>query len=61
MLTVRRLSLRAEHLTALSEDDLGAVAGGTTQLFTGYYPSLNAPCTVIVENLTTLVGPSAGC
>lgn len=57
----RRLALRTERLTELSAGDLAAVAGGTTQLFTGNYPSLNAPCTQIVDNLTTLIDPTGGC
>lgn len=44
----RRLTLRTERLTELSQDDLGSVAGGTTTLFTGYYPSINAPCTSLL-------------
>jgi hypothetical protein len=45
----RRLTLRTERLTELSRDDLGSVAGGTTTtLFTGYYPSINAPCTSVL-------------
>jgi len=45
----RRLALRTERLTELSPGDLGSVAGGTTTtLFTGYYPSINAPCTTPV-------------
>ena len=54
----RSLKLRRESLAELSTDDLGSVHGGqqsnlciqVTQLCpshdcTGYYPSLNAPCT----------------
>lgn len=68
MLTVRRLTLRTEHLTELSSYDLAAVAGGagtqdcielTRRCFTGYYPSINADCTTLIENLTT--GDSLGC
>ena len=47
----RTLTLRTERLTELSTAELAAVAGGqdqgipTQQYCTGYYPSLNAPCT----------------
>ena len=53
----RTLSLRTEHLGELTTGELAAVAGGTsaeikatvvcipTHDCTGYYPSLNAPCT----------------
>ena len=54
-----RLTLRTEHLAELTTDELAAVAGGTsvdacvqatvicvpTHDCTGYYPSINAPCT----------------
>lgn len=54
-----RLALRTEHLADLTTDELAAVAGGTsvdaciratvicvpTHDCTGYYPSINAPCT----------------
>lgn len=41
----RRLALKREHLSELTPTDLVSVAGGTTtDLFTGYYPSINAPC-----------------
>jgi len=41
----RRLSLKSEHLADLTPNDLASVAGGTTtDLLTGYYPSINAPC-----------------
>ena len=48
----RKLTLRRESLTELSDTELGSVVGGQvtlicvpTQQCTGYYPSLNAPCT----------------
>ncbi len=55
---MKRLTLRAEHLAELTPGDLAAVpaagpAASLTQLFTGYYPSINAPCTTVLENLTT--------
>lgn len=55
----RSLSLKVEHLAALTPDDLGSVNGAAqavtnnvgicaslmpTQCCTGYYPSINAPC-----------------
>lgn len=41
----RRLALKSEHLAELTPNDLASVAAGaTTQCFTGYYPSINAPC-----------------
>ncbi len=54
----RHLSLRSEHLAELTPGELGVVGGAgpdvsLTQLFTGYYPSINAPCTTLIENLTT--------
>ena len=55
----RRLTLKAEHLTELSPADLSAVAGGTvTDLFTGYYPSLNAPCTTLLRPVTPILPPT---
>lgn len=43
MLTVaRRLTLRAEHLSELSDGDLAAVLAG--QGLTGYYPTLERSC-----------------
>jgi hypothetical protein len=60
----RRLALRSERLTELSPSDLSAVAaagggGGTTSdLLTGYDPSINAPCTTLLDNL---LGKSWGC
>lgn len=55
----RRLVLKSEHLAELSTNELTSVVGGQavtnnqgicaslfpTQCCTGYYPSLNAPCT----------------
>lgn len=55
----RRLTLKSEQLTELSTDELGSVVGAQaltnnqgicaslmpTQCCTGYYPSINAPCT----------------
>jgi len=55
----RRLTLKSEHLAELSTTELGAVVGAQaitqnqgicaslmpTQCCTGYYPSINAPCT----------------
>lgn len=66
---MRKLQLRSDALTELDPDELGAVAGASgipCELTrdtcvpsrcgcTGYYPSLNAPCTDEVE-LTGLCG-----
>lgn len=55
----RRLTLKSEHLAELTTSELGAIAGAQaittnqgicaslmpTQCCTGYYPSINAPCT----------------
>ena len=54
----RTLTLRSEHLAELSAADLTSVAGASglpceplitllcpTSNCTGYYPSINAPCT----------------
>ena len=55
----RALRLKGEHLAELTSNELASVAGGTvvlsadvciqihwpTQDCTGYYPSINAPCT----------------
>jgi hypothetical protein len=41
----RHLTLRSEHLAQLTPDDLASVAGGTTQLFTGWFLTLDRPCT----------------
>ncbi len=55
----RKLTLRTEHLSELTPDELQSVAGASgavcdltdwcipTQACTGYYPSLNAPCDTI--------------
>jgi hypothetical protein len=52
----RHLTLRSEHLAELSTNDLASVAGGTTtDLFTGNYPSLNAPCTRLLSPLTPVI------
>lgn len=48
---MRRLSLKREPLAELRTDELSAVNGAalpSTQCFTGYYPSINAPCTTLV-------------
>ena len=37
----RRLALKSEHLSDLTNDDLALVAGGT---LTGMYPTINVPC-----------------
>jgi len=51
----RRLSLRGERLAELTTSELESVVGGLpTQVCTGYYTSLNAPCA------TTLVPPTTG-
>ena len=55
----RALRLKGEHLAELTSNELESVAGGSmvpsvdvcvqidwpTQECTGYYPSINAPCT----------------
>jgi len=60
---MRRLTLKSEHLTELTNAELHVVAGGQAtqtcerptidRCLTGYYPSINAPCT---ELLTTISG-----
>ncbi|HEX8002027.1 MAG TPA: hypothetical protein VF519_04965 [Mycobacteriales bacterium] len=45
----RRLVLAREHLAELTTDELAGVAAAQqvplpTQVCTGYYPSINAPC-----------------
>lgn len=45
----RHLTLRSEHLSELTTNELGSVHAGQQELptrrcFTGYYPSINAPC-----------------
>lgn len=45
----RRLSLKSEHLTELTPNDLSAIAGGIQELptrrcFTPAYPTLHHPC-----------------
>jgi hypothetical protein len=54
----RRLSLKTEHLTALTTDELGSVAGGqeippSLPCMTGVYPTINYPCTRLVGDLLT--------
>lgn len=53
----RHLALRSERLTQLTGDDLASVAGGavTTNCFTGYYPSINAPCTTLLTPVCTVI------
>ena len=48
----RKLTLRRESLTELTDTELGSVVGGQVTLIcvpthqcTGYYPTLEAPCT----------------
>ena len=46
----KKLQLRREDLGELTADELTQVAGGQaiglpTSMCTGYYPSINAPCT----------------
>ncbi|HEX8002032.1 MAG TPA: hypothetical protein VF519_04990 [Mycobacteriales bacterium] len=47
---MRRLTLKREALAELTTPELAAVAGAyrplPTQDCTGYYPSLNAPCSL---------------
>jgi hypothetical protein len=52
---MRTLTLRQESLADLTSDELAVVAGGSGGCFaslpptcecTGYYPSLNAPCSL---------------
>jgi hypothetical protein len=50
----RKLTLRRESLTELTATELGSVVGGQVTLVclpthqcTGYYPSINAPCTTV--------------
>ena len=57
----RTLTLRTEHLTELSQNDLSAVVGGAITLIcvptqrgcTGYYPTLNAPCDTVQNCIQT--------
>ena len=49
-MNLRKLTLRRESLVELTTAELASVAGGRDSLvcltnLTGYYPSLNAPCT----------------
>ncbi|HEX8002033.1 MAG TPA: hypothetical protein VF519_04995 [Mycobacteriales bacterium] len=53
---MRRLALRREPLAELGTHELAAVAGGqqalpTRDCFTGYYPSINAPCTELTGTI----------
>lgn len=47
----RRLTLKSETLTELTDAEMAALAGGyalpTEKCFTGIYPSINAPCPTI--------------
>ena len=56
----RKLALRQESLADLTTDQLSGVAGAsgipTRCLCTGYYPSLNAPCTTPVHEMIQLTG-----
>jgi hypothetical protein len=55
------LTLRSERLVELTSDDLASVAAAatTTDCFTGYYPSINAPCTTLLRPLTPVIDPPA--
>jgi len=53
-----KLALKRESLREMSPQALREVAGGavnsgipTRCMCTGYYPSLNAPCTFVSENI----------
>ena len=75
-MNARTLHLHQEALADLTTDELGAVAGGPqnpaqtyvcdttlvpTCVCTGYYPSLNAPCTEPVRRLTTAIALTGIC
>ena len=48
----RRLVLRSEHLTELTDAEMTALAGGQdlpSYHCTGYYLTLNAPCPTVQE------------
>ena len=62
----RRLTLKSERLTELTNAELLAVAAGALptndcekptidRCLTGYYPSLNAPCTTLLRPLDTIL------
>lgn len=57
----RHLILKSEHLTELTPGDLAAVNGAatTSDLFTGYYPSINAYCTTLLTPVCPLTGATA--
>lgn len=60
---MKRLTLKRERLAELTIDDLSNVVGGAVtkdcekptidRCLTGYYPSLNAPCTTLTTGITT--------
>jgi len=46
----RRLALKSEYVSELTTNELASVAGGaTTDCFTGYYPTINAPCPTVQD------------
>ncbi|HEX8002029.1 MAG TPA: hypothetical protein VF519_04975 [Mycobacteriales bacterium] len=52
----RRLALRSERLTNLSETELGVVAGAVSGgCLTGYYRTIEAPCPSVQECI--VIGP----
>jgi len=55
----RRLSLKSEHLAALTSSELECVAGAQyapTQQCTGYYTTIDAPCaTIRTGDVTTII------
>jgi hypothetical protein len=63
----RRLTLRSETLVELTTDELNGLAGGLQAVtqgcerptidrcLTGYYPSLNAPCTTLLRPLDPIL------
>ena len=47
----RRLALKSEHLSDLTNDDLALVLGGT---LTGMYPTINVPCPTVHEKCANI-------
>ncbi len=63
----RHLARLAERLAELTRSELGSVAGGqelpTKYCFTGYYPSLDAPCHTVDDcfELVTIQSINSPC
>ena len=55
----RRLALKSEYVSELTTNELASIAGGATYgCFTGYYPTINAPCPTVDDCIAVGAIPS---